>query len=272
MQLLNTALRKANSAQRRLCRWGYQRLFPHPSTTPVFIMGFARSGSSVTMDLFGRSLDAEVYQQVDPRAFQNSILRGQAVVRGLIDKSRAAVVIFKPMHENQSARQYLEAFPELKIIWLFRQYGDSVNSCVRRWSTMSRNLHAIASGKIDLGWWGEGLSAHQIDVIRQHYRPEMSAASAYALFWYVRHYFYFDLGLDETPNVQVFRYESLVSEPETEVERLFRFCGCPFKPAYARILHASSIRKHAHPEIDPEIEALCQDMTMRFEQHLVNAV
>ncbi|PON09682.1 hypothetical protein C2W62_54200, partial [Candidatus Entotheonella serta] len=32
-------------------RWGYQRLSPHASTTPVFIMGCARSGSSVTMEL-----------------------------------------------------------------------------------------------------------------------------------------------------------------------------------------------------------------------------
>ncbi len=272
MHLLTTALRKANTAQLRLRRWGYQRLSPHDSTTPVFIMGCARSGSSVTMDLFARSLDADVYQQVDSRAFQNSMLRGEAVVRDLLDKSRAAVAVFKPMHENQYARRYLDAFPELKIVWLFRQYGDSVNSSVRRWSNMSRNLGAIVAGKADCGWWGEALSAHQLEVIRQHYRPDMSEASAYALFWYVRHYFYFDLGLDEMPNVQVFRYEALVSEPETEVENLFKFCGCPYQPAYARILHTSSIRKNPHPEIDPEIEALCRDLTMRFEDHLVNAV
>lgn len=271
MQLLTTVFRKANTARQRLRRWGYQRLYPHALTTPVFVMGFARSGSSVTMDLFARSMDADVYQQADPRAFQNSVLRSEAAVRSLIDKSRAAVAVFKPMHENQCAGHYLDAFPGLKIVWLFRQYGDSVNSCVRRWNTMRRNLQAIAAGETDCGWWGEGLSTHQLDVVRQHYQPEMSEASAYALFWYIRHSFYFDLGLDEAPNVRVFRYEALVSEPETEVESLFRFCGCPYQPAYARILHASSIRKHPHPEIDPEVEALCRDMTMRFEQHLVNA-
>lgn len=269
MPLLTTALRKANTLQRRLRRWGYQRLFPHPSTTPVFIMGCARSGSSVTMDLFARSLDADVYQQVDRRAFQSHMLRPEVVLRDLIDQSQAAVVVLKPMHENQYARRYLDAIPGLKIIWLLRAYGDSVNSCVRRWNTMRGNLHAIAAGEADVGWWGEGLSTHQLDIIRQHYRPEMSEASAYALFWYIRHSFYFDLGLDEVANVRVFRYETLVSEPEAAVRELFQFCDCPYKPAYARILHASSIRKHAHPEIDPGIETLCQDMTMRFDQHLV---
>ncbi|WP_089944106.1 sulfotransferase domain-containing protein [Candidatus Entotheonella palauensis] len=269
MQLFTTAWRKANTLQRRLRRWGYQRLSPHASTTPVFIMGCARSGSSVTMDLFAHSLDADVYQQVDRRAFQNQMLRPQTVLRDLFVKSRAAVAVLKPMHENQHARRYLDAFPDLRIVWLLRAYGDSVNSCVRRWNSMRGNLQAIAAGDADVGWWGEGLSAHQLEVIRHHYRPEMSEASAYALFWYIRHYFYFDLGLDEVPNVQVFRYETLVSEPESAVEDLFNFCSCPYKPAYARILHASSIRKHPHPEIDPEIEALCQDMTMRFDQHLV---
>ncbi|PON17911.1 hypothetical protein C2W62_10745 [Candidatus Entotheonella serta] len=91
------------------------------------------------------------------------------------------------------------------------------------------------------------------------------------MFWYIRHYFYFNLRLDESPHVRVFRYEHLVSEPEVAVRDLFQFCGCPYKSTYARILHASSIRKHDHPEIDPKIEALCQDMTMRFDQHLVTS-
>ncbi len=221
------------------------------------------------MDLFARSLDADIYQQVDRRAFHNHVLRPEAVLRHLFDRSRAAVVMLKPMHENQHARRYLETFPALKIVWLLRAYGDSVNSCVRRWNSMRGNLRAIAEGDVNVGWWGEGLSDRQLDLIRQLYRPEMSEVSAYALFWYLRHSFYFDLGLDESPHVRVFRYETLVSEPETAVEDLFHFCGCPYKPAYARILHASSIRKHAHPEIDPEIESLCQDMTMRFDQHLV---
>lgn len=269
MKLFTTALRKANTAQIRLRRWSYQRLAPHASTTPVFIMGCARSGSSVTMDLFAHSLDADVYQQVDRRAFQNHVLRPEAALRELFDKSRAAVAVLKPMHENQHAQRYLDAFPNLKIIWLLRAYGDGVNSCVRRWNTMRGNLQAIAAGKADVGWWGEGLCVHQLDMIRQHYHPEMSEASAYALFWYIRHYFYFHLGLDEIANIRVFRYETLVSEPESGVKDLFEFCGCPYKPAYARILHASSVRKHSHPEIDPEIEALCQDMTLRFDQHLV---
>lgn len=152
MQLTSTALRKANTLQRRLRRWGYQRLSPHASTTPVFIMGCARSGSSVTMELFAHSLDADVYKQVDRRAFHNHMLRPEAALCGLFDKSRAAVVVVKPMHENQYARRYLDTIPGLKIVWLLRAYGDSVNSCVRRWNTMRDNLRAIAAGEAEVGW------------------------------------------------------------------------------------------------------------------------
>ncbi|PON17912.1 hypothetical protein C2W62_10750 [Candidatus Entotheonella serta] len=152
MQLTSTELRKANTLQRRLRRWGYQRLSPHASTTPVFIMGCARSGSSVTMELFAHSLDADVYQQVDRRAFHNHMLHPEAALCGLFDKSRAAVVVLKPMHENQYARRYLDTIPGLKIVWLLRAYGDSVNSCVRRWNTMRDNLRAIAAGEAEVGW------------------------------------------------------------------------------------------------------------------------
>ena len=96
----------------------------------------------------------------------------------------------------------------------------------------------------------------------------MSEGSAYALGWYLRQTFYFDVSLYDEPNVRVFCYEDLVTQPEEQFAEMFKFCGCPFKPAYIRDIHPHSINKHPHPKIDPEIEALCQEMTARFDAHL----
>ena len=266
MQTLHTVLRKASNAQRRILKWGYQRLRPHATTRPVFIMGCARSGSSMTMHIFDRAYDAAIYQQRDHRAFCNGVLREADVVRTLLANSRAAVAVFKPMHENQYARRFLTAFPELRIIWLLRGYGDSVNSSVHKWSQMRQNLQAIAQGQRDVGWWGERLSEHNLALVRQYYRPEMTNESAYALFWYLRHSFYFDLNLDQHPHVRVFRYENLVTHPAQQFGEVFKFCGCPFSSEYTRMVHVHSINRHPHPEIDPEIEAHCQEITYRFEQ------
>ena len=268
MKLLKTVFRKAKTAQARVCRPIYQRLHPSQLTTPVFIMGAARSGSGMTMIAFEQSVDADVYQQVNQRAYGQKLLRGEPVLRALLAQSRATVAVFKPMHENQHADRFLRAFPELKIIWLLRRYGDSVNSGVRNWSTMRKRLKAIAEKSPTAAWWSDGLSQEKIELVQTHYRPDMSEESAYALGWYLRHTFYFDLSLYDEPNVRVFCYEDLVTQPKEQFTEMFKFCGCPFKLAYIRDIHPHSINKHPQPKIDPEIEGLCQEMTARFHAHL----
>jgi len=172
------------------------------------------------------------------------------------------------MHENQYAKHYLEKIPELKIIWLYRNYNDSVNSSVRRWKTMLKRIEAIAKDPSNSGWWGDQLPEDKVELIRTLYDSDMTQESAYALMWFLRHSFFFDLGLSENPRVRIFRYEEMASEPTKQFSQMFEFCGCPFVPKYANFVHANSVNKNPPMPIDPRIEKLCQDMTEKLDTQM----
>lgn len=257
-------LGKADSAQRRVRRKIHKRLKPCEITTPVFVVGCQRSGTSMTMRVFDFSLDATIYQARDKRAFEHSLLKSDEVIRKLLERSRTAVTVFKPMNQIQHTRRFLEAFPGLKVVWLLRRYEDAVNSCVRKWNTMIDILKRIATDPSKAGWQGEGLSRRNIELVKTHFYADMSFESAYAMFWYLRNSFYFELALENEASVRIFRYEDLVLNPEQRFAEMFEFCGCPFHPNLTREIFSSSIGKHFSPKIDAPIEKLCQELSVRF--------
>lgn len=266
MSAIETIRRKANTAGRRARRWVYQRANPRRPTAPLFIVACQRSGTSMAMNVFERSLDALVYHTGDRKAYDHGLLLADDVIRGLLAKSRAAVTVFKPMNQIQSLKHFLAAFPGLRVVWLLRDYRDVVNSGVRRWDTMRETLRRVTTDPDSAGWHGEAIPGHLLEVVRAHYRDDMSLESAYALFWYMRNRFYFELSLDTNEQVRVFRYEELVSRPVVAFGEMFAFCGCPYHPHLTTRIFASSVGRYEAPTIDPAIASLCEGLSEAFDR------
>ena len=264
--MLDRVLTKADTAQRRLRRqlrrWGS----PAPSPTPVFVVGCQRSGTSMVLRTFDLSLDATVYWESDRRAFVDHLLHDDRQVQALVRGSRTRSVVFKAMHQLQESIRYLELLPRLRIVWMYRGNLDVVNSSVRRFGSMRESLRKIVEEPKESGWWGAGLSDRQRAVIHEHYRPEMSLESAYALFWHLRNSFFFELGLDSHPRVRLFRYEQVVRQPDMAFSDMFEFCDCPFEPSFTREIFATSIGKDPRPALDGRIEGLCAELAERIER------
>lgn len=256
--------RRLGNRLRRYSRPIAQRLAPAAQPHPVFIVGCARSGSSMVMEAFDRSLWTEPYVQLDPRLFERHLLQDERL-QALLPRSRAEAIVCKPMHENQRIPELLKKFPAAKVVWLWRDYGDTINSSVRAWKTMVENLGRVATDPANSGWYGDRITPAGLELVRRHYRPDMTSESAYGLFWVVRHQFYFDFGLASEPRVRIFRYEDLVQNPAQAFAEMFRFAGCSFTPWCAKHVHAKSVQRHDRPTIDPAIERLCQEMTERLE-------
>lgn len=263
--------RKADTVQRRLRRWVYQRCQPCRPTVPVFVVGCQRSGTDMTLRAFDLSLDARVYWPGDLRAYraqETDTLREPQVIRRILARSGAAATVFKPLHHLQRAREFLDTYPDLRIVWLLRNYQDCVNSCVRKWTTMKDTLAQVAADPSQAGWHGDGLTPRLLQLVRTHYHDGLSLESAFALFWYLRNSFYFELSLQSHRRVRIFRYEQLVQPASQEFRRMFQFCGCPFQPAVTREVFASSVQRHAPPVIDPRIDDLCGSLMDDFESLL----
>lgn len=222
----------------------------------------------MTLNVFGSSLHAKVYYSHDHRAYNPPFLRSSDVILNLLAKSRASATVFKPMALIQRIPRFLETYPDLRIVWLYRSYCDVVNSSTSQWSGMRDTLRQVVRDPRNSGWHGEDITAAQHAVLRQHYCEQMSLESAYELFWYLRNSFYFELSLANRPAVRIFRYEDLVTDPCSGFRQLFEFCGCPFDPSVTRGVFSTSIGKHPPPAIEPGIEEVCLKLSRRFDEVL----
>jgi len=141
------------------------------NTRPVFVVGCQRSGTGMTLRVFERSLEASVFWESDRRAFTKEGLRLRALpeVARMVRWSRTTVAVFKAMNDLQRSREFLEDWPRLRIVWLYRTYEDVVNSCVRKFSTMKESLRRVAEDPAQAGWWGENVEGELLTVVREYY-------------------------------------------------------------------------------------------------------
>jgi len=260
--------RKFRTFRRRVLRNVYQRLRPAAKTTPVFIVGSQRSGTSMTLRVFALSLDATTFNMQDDSVYTDGVLLAPEIIHSLLDNSRGTVTVFKPMNEIQEIPQFLKEYPGVKIIWLVRNWADAVNSCIRQWPHFRTTLKAMAEDPENAGWHGAKLTERQRQALREHYHDDMSLESAYALFWYVRNLFYFEFALDQESDVRLIRYESIVQQPKETFREIFEFVGCPFSTACTSEIFSSSIGKNAEPDVEPAIA----DLARGLHQQLIEQI
>jgi hypothetical protein len=221
----------------------------------------------MVMRVFELSAHATVFTEGNQKAFgPDLLLRSGEDIGNLVEEAKTEVVVFKPMNELQRTVQWLADYPGLRVVWLVRRHEDVVNSCVRKFASIRETLGKVAEDARLAGWWGEGLSEASQQLVRDHYRPDMSLADAHALFWLIRNAHYFDLGLEQCPQVRLFRYEDLVHEPKEHFAALFRFVGCPFHSRLTREVHPGSVGRNVKPELDPAIASLCDEMQVRLDR------
>ncbi len=249
----------------KLLRHRLQTRPPHPRLI-LFVAGVHRSGTNMMMEILQRSWETEVFDETDPRAFDQHMMRDEAVIRALIDNSAAPVTVLKALHEAHILGRLMATFAPAKAIWMFRSYDDAINSSLRRWPNWRNKIDALVRDRNAADWRGAGMTEETHRIVRQHYRPDIDDASATALFWYYRNQLLFDQGLDRDGRVLLVRYEDLVSDSGPYARRLTDALGIGLTPSMRRVAHTESLRKHAPPQIDSDIRALCERMLRALEE------
>jgi Sulfotransferase domain len=232
----------------------------------VFVAGVHRSGTNMMMDILERSWQTEVFHESDPRAFEQYMLRDEALIHELVRRSPAPVTVVKALHEAHDLRRLMEAFAPAKAIWMFRSYGDAINSSLNRWKRYRNRIEIIVEDRTAADWRGWGMTDETHSIVRQHYRPDMNDASAIALFWFYRNQLLFDQGLDRDPRTLLVRYENLVSDNGDYAKRLTDALGIQLTTAMRRVAHTESVRKHAEPKLDTNVRELCERMRQALEE------
>ncbi|MCW9058158.1 MAG: sulfotransferase [Gammaproteobacteria bacterium] len=247
----------------------YQKLASrnHGASLPAvsFVAGVQRSGTNMLMDVLERSFVTDVIHERDRRAFERFQMREPAVIRALVEGSRGGHFIIKSLCELQHLTCLMEEFAPARTVWIVRDYNDVVNSMRVSFGNQAKQVKRIAKDRDSDGWQGQGMSDTTHALVKERVHPEITDVSAAALIWYFRNQLFFDQGFDRDPRVLLVRYESLVTQPTLEFQRIFAFLELPYRPWHSRKVVAHSIRKARQPEIEPAVRELCEAMTARFE-------
>ena len=239
--------------------------------TPVWVVGCQRSGTTMLLNVLGRSPEVCIYQESNRKAFDEyRRLWADDTVQRLIRESRKRIVAFKPLNDSQHTDRLLKLHLNAKAIWVYRRYQDTVNSAIKKWGAVWEEImYGISKGyykKPGRRAIGERMSPQTVALVKKFCSKDLSAEDGAALLWYVRNSIYFDLNFQNNPKVLLCKYEDLVTKPEQHFQRIFDFLGCDFSHKFIDDVHASSIRKDTSPTLDPEIESLCEGMMDRLNE------
>src|SRR5918995_1735117 len=216
----------------RRARW--RRSHDHrPKAVPVFLVGVQRSGTNMLTRGLERAPEVEVHNENDRKAFARFRLRPEPVIRAIVEGSKHAFVLFKPLCDSHRIPELLDELDtpsQGRAIWAYRAFEGRVRSSVAKFGDSNlRALRRISEGTGSGLWQAGGLSEENLELIRSFDYDRMTPESASALFWFVRNSLYFDLGLDRRSDVTLASYEAMIGEPELEMRTLCAFLGLPYR-------------------------------------------
>lgn len=237
----------------------------------LFIFGCQRSGTSLVTKIFEKDRDTKVFYEFSSLSSDDAVkglrLNAFGDVSEQIRRSKAPLVISKPLVESQNLDKILAYFHNAKAIWMYRHYVDVTSSNLKRWGPANgiSDLHPIFVADKN-NWRSEGASSEVVQVIQQYYSADMKGQDAAALFWYARNAIAFELSIKNRSNIMMCKYEDLVSQPDPVMRRVYDYLERPYPgPHITEMVSDSSIGKGQDINLSPEIEALCADMLAKLD-------
>jgi hypothetical protein len=234
----------------------------------LFIFGVQRSGTNMLLNVLDQSPDTWVYNEDNPQAFDHYRIKALDARNRLIDRAGCQWVAFKAICDMHFADMILDSHPTSKSLWIFRSYKDAANSAVAKWdqTALIRQLVEVDQKR---SWFNERIDPAVLTQVRCFHTNGLSNIEASLLKWYVRNLLYFERGIEQRgEQVLLIQYETLVSHPQTEGERIFDFLGLSFEDCFTKQLIDSSVGKTPFPNVNPEIARLCEDLYQRLLQQL----
>jgi len=241
---------------------------PPVSTTPVFLLGLQRSGTTMLMFSFHLHPEIAVYDESrNSSSFLDFRLRSLDITEKIISENPFPTACFKPLADSHIATQLLERFPSAFFIWALREYRDVANSFLRKFPHATRAIRLVCAGKKGGGWFQEGISAETAHILRNLPWQDFSDYDFACLVWWARNRLYFEQNLEKESRVLLMRYEKMVKNPEESLKEITAFIGIPFSKQMTRYIHARSISRFSYPEISTPVRNMCDDLSESFRQN-----
>ena len=243
---------KSSEKKRMAVRRRYENVAKE--SIPVFLLGSGRSGTNMLTRALSNSYQVKLYNEDHPAAFDNFRVKDLSVIEELNEQDFYLIKLYKPILDTNMALQFLDRFPRSKIIFIFRNVSDVVNSSIKRFGLENwpnRVLDWVENDfdEFDLASPPENLKEY----IRSMWQADMTPADSIALYWLFYNRLYFDLGLDQSKRTMLVNYETIVTQPNVEIEKICDFIGIKFSTALHQRVFSSSVKRNNPPAIREQL-------------------
>jgi len=243
---------------------------PGESKTVLLITGCQRSGTSMIHHLFRKDITTITYDEYS----QLSVLQGEEPLQwrsvnnvvDIITADRSPLVVTKPLVETQNLSQWLDAFPEAKGIWMFREVHDVVSSSLKYFGVGvgCKDIVPIVAGD-ESNWRRINLSSSVVSLIREIQAEGITPSDCAALFWYARNSLLFSQELDKDKRVAICQYEDLVTMPVKVMTAAYVHLGISFPgPQIVSDVTVGSIGKGSDVMLSPSVDQVCREMSEKL--------
>ncbi len=245
-----------------------KRIFAKPvNSTPVFLFGKQRSGTTMLMLSFELHPDTEVFDEAQKSmVYLDCRIRSFDIIQSLIKKSKAPFICFKPISDSHLISEFINLFPEGRFIWVYRDYRDVANSSLRRFNHAVHAIKLVCKDQKGGGWFQEGISTETAAILKELNFTEFSEFDWACLVWWVRNRIFIEQKLEQAPNLMTIRYEYLVTCPDETFSKLFKFIGMKDNKDSIRYIHNASIARNIYPELDPSVQKLCTSLMDKLDE------
>lgn len=272
---LPTRIRRRVRREQFLARKrAYRVAHPYPrdgGKALVLVVGCQRSGTTLMLELFTADLRTVTFPEqsaLSSSAEGRLRLKPLPEVKHRLEAIRAPLVVLKPLVESQHVPTLLDGLDNAYAIWMYRRPESVAASDLSYFGRENgeRNLRLLLSNDPP-NWRGEVAPEATRTVVSALYRPGMEPNDAAALFWWARTSLFFDLGLDDRPDVRLCSYEGLVADPEPTMRTLYDFVAVtyPERDITERVHRRSASRGDDFP-LNPEVRRLCDELWERLER------
>lgn len=238
----------------------------NPSKSPVLIAGLQRSGTTMLMNIFHLHPETDVFDEArESKAFFDFRIRSVDIVRQVIADGHFRFPCFKVIADSHVLPTIMRGLPDAKVIWMYREHSANAASRLKKFHHATAAIRAVCEGRLGGGWFAEGVSTAIRRSLQSLDRSGFSDFDYACLVWWARNQIYFDLGLAAEPRVRLLRYETLVVDPKSTMNGLFRWLDMPSSGQSMRFVHAQSLFKRDLPSLDPQVEMLCSGLQQRLD-------
>jgi hypothetical protein len=211
----------------------------------LFLTGNYRSGTTILFKTLSSSWSIDAYHDSTNKAFESQYLRSFFSLKRLLDDSFADYVLLKPNNEIFFAEKLLRQYPSSKILFIFRNYNQVINSVLKNQWQLDSNLQKLmnTSGKgieeiikFNLKYYFDNFD-NEIQKEIERCLKKQHIINLIAIHWYLANLSYFDI--HKTGRVFLINYNNFLSKPNAHFEFLSRKLNTPLDKESLKILEGN---------------------------------